>query len=348
MTRSSARVLLAIESSCDETAAAVVDESRQVRSSVVASQDELHQRFGGVVPEIASRAHLSRILPVIDEALRQADVALSDLSAVAVMTEPGLVGSLLVGLTAAKTLALVLDRPLIAVNHIHAHLYACQMEAGRDLFPAIGLVVSGGHTNLYDCRSVVEYELIGSTIDDAVGEAFDKAAALLGLPYPGGPWIQRVAESGDPSAFAFPRSFQNDERLAFSFSGLKTALRYAAIGQPGALVPPPELTSQRIADLAASFQEAAVDVLIAKSRQALKQYRRQVLCIGGGVAANARLRERLTQLQRDEGYDVVIAPMCLCTDNAAMGAIAWELLERGVVAELDVDVTPGLVRKGNR
>lgn len=342
------RVLLAIESSCDETAAAVVDEHRNVLSSVVASQDDLHQRFGGVVPEIASRAHLSRILPVIDEALRKAGVGLSDLSAVAVMTQPGLVGSLLVGLTAAKTLSLVLEKPLIAVNHIHAHLYACRMAAGRDIFPAIGLVVSGGHTNLYDCRSAVEYELIGSTIDDAVGEAFDKAASLLGLPYPGGPWIQKVAELGNPRAFDFPRSFLREERLDFSFSGLKTALRYAALGQPGASVPPPELTPERIADLAAAFQEAAVDVLIAKSHQALRQYRRHALCVGGGVAANTRLRERLAQLQRDEGIDVVIAPMSLCTDNAAMGAIAWELLEQGAVADLDVDVTPGLVRKSNR
>ena len=336
--------LLALESSCDETAAAVVDAQLGVLSNVVASQDELHQRFGGVVPEIASRAHLERILPVIDEALRRAHVTLQDLSAVAVMTEPGLVGSLLVGLTAAKTLALVLDVPLISVNHIHAHLYACRMAAGRDIFPAVGLVVSGGHTNLYDCRSATEFELIGSTIDDAAGEAFDKAAALLGLGYPGGPEIERTALKGNPQAFDFPRSFLRDDRLAFSFSGLKTALRYKAIGQPGSQVKVPALTEQRIADLCASFQEAVIDVLIGKSRQALKRLGRRTLCIGGGVAANQLFRERLDELADSEKIEVVLAPLSLCTDNAAMGAIAWELYQTGSFANLDVDVVPGLVR----
>lgn len=336
-------LLLALESSCDETSAAIVDSQLSVLSNVVASQDQLHQRFGGVVPEIASRAHLARILPVIDEALTRAGVSLDDLAAIAVMTEPGLVGSLLVGMTAAKTLALVLGKPLIAVNHIHAHLFACRMAVQREIFPAIGLVVSGGHTNLYDCVSPVEFELIGSTIDDAAGEAFDKAAALLGLPYPGGPWIQTAATGGDPRAFDFPRSFLKDERLAFSFSGLKTALRYTALGQPGGSAPPP-LTPQRVADLAASFQEAVVDVLIAKCRLALQQRGRRSLCIGGGVAANTRFRERLAELQENHGVEVVIAPLSLCTDNAAMGAIAWELLRAGKISELDADVTPGLVR----
>lgn len=337
-------LLLAIESSCDETAAAVIADDLRVLSSVVASQDALHQRFGGVVPEIASRAHLSRILPVIDEALNRAGATPGDLAAIAVMTEPGLVGSLLVGLTAAKTLALVWDKPLIAVNHIHAHLYACRMVAGRDVFPAIGLVVSGGHTNLYDCRAAIEYTLIGSTIDDAAGEAFDKAAALLGLSYPGGPAIQQAAEGGDPTAFAFPRSFLKEDRLAFSFSGLKTALRYTALGQPGSSTPPPELTPQRIADLCASFQEAIVDVLVGKCKQALERFGRDRLCIGGGVAANRRFRERLHELEREGETEVIIAPMSLCTDNAAMGAVAWELYQAGKTAPLDVDVTPGLVR----
>lgn len=340
------RVLLAIESSCDETAAAVIDEALHVRSSVVASQDELHQRFGGVVPEIASRAHVERILPVIDEALRRADVRLTDLTAIAVMTEPGLVGSLLVGVTAAKTLALTIDVPLIAMNHVHAHLYACRMAADRDPFPAIGLVVSGGHTNLYDCASPTSYELIGSTIDDAAGEAFDKAAALLGLPYPGGPALSRVALQGNRQAVDFPRSFLKDDRLAFSFSGVKTALRYAALGVPNSPNTPPPLTPQRIADLAASYQEAIVDVLIAKCALALRQRGRKSLCLGGGVAANARLRERLADLSHKTGAQVTVAPMSLCTDNAAMGGMAWELFRAGRFAELDVDVTPGLVRHG--
>ncbi|WP_417849536.1 tRNA (adenosine(37)-N6)-threonylcarbamoyltransferase complex transferase subunit TsaD [Thalassoglobus sp.] len=337
-------VLLAIESSCDETAAAVIDCDLNVLSSVIATQDELHQRFGGVVPEIASRAHLSNILPVIDEALRKSERKLEDLSAIAVMTQPGLVGSLLVGLTAAKTLALVLNKPLVAVNHIHAHLYACQMIAEEEIFPAVGLVVSGGHTNLYDCRSTTEYELVGSTIDDAAGEAFDKAAAMLGLPYPGGPHIARVAQQGNPKAFRFPRTFIKDERLAFSFSGIKTSMRYTALGQPGAREEPLPLTEQRIADLSASYQEAIVDVLIAKCHQAAKKFGRKSLCVGGGVAANQRFRERLDELQEREGIRVTIAPMSLCTDNAAMGAIAWELLKQGDIADLDVDVTPGLVR----
>ncbi len=340
----SAQILLAIESSCDETAAAVIDSDLNVLSSVIATQDELHQRFGGVVPEIASRAHLSNILPVIDEALRKSDRKLADLSAIAVMTQPGLVGSLLVGLTAAKSLSLVLDIPLIALNHIHAHLYACQMIADEDLFPAIGLVVSGGHTNLYDCQSATEYELIGSTIDDAAGEAFDKSAAILGLPYPGGPHIARVAQQGDLKAFKFPRTFIKDDRLAFSFSGIKTSLRYTALGQPGAREEPPPLTEQRVADIAASFQEAVVDVLIAKCQQAARAYDRDTLCIGGGVAANQRFRERLAELDASDGINVTIAPMSLCTDNAAMGAIAWELLNKGQISDLDVDVTPGLVR----
>ncbi|MGQ0637626.1 MAG: tRNA (adenosine(37)-N6)-threonylcarbamoyltransferase complex transferase subunit TsaD [Planctomycetaceae bacterium] len=339
------RRLLAIESSCDETAAAVVDESLRILSNVVATQTELHRRFGGVVPEVASRAHVERILPVIDEALRQADTRLADLCAIAVVTHPGLVGSLLVGLTAAKTLALALDVPLLAVNHIEAHLYACRMHAGRDVFPAVGLVVSGGHTNLYDCAGPVGFELLGSTIDDAAGEAFDKVAAILGLEYPGGPSIQRAATTGNRAAFRFPRTFLKEpDRLEFSFSGLKTALLYEVAGKPPARYDPRSLAPQYVADLAAAFQEAVVDVLIAKCRQALKARGRDRLVVGGGVAANQRLRERLADLA-NEGIEVIVAPLALCTDNAAMGAIAWELLYCRQSAALDIDVSAGLVRR---
>lgn len=337
-------LLLAIESSCDETAAAVINRQRQVLSNVVATQHELHQRFGGVVPEIASRAHVERILPVIDEALRQANVKLGDIGAIAVATNPGLVGSLLVGLTAAKTLAMALDVPLLAVNHIEAHLYACQIAAGRNVFPAVGMVVSGGHTNLYDCRSPVEFEMLGSTTDDAAGEAFDKVAQVLGLEYPGGPRIEQVAQNGDPTAIAFPRTFLNDERLDFSFSGLKTAVLYAARGTPGARVQPPPLTPQRVADLAASFQAAVIDVLVGKCKQALKRTGRKTLLVGGGVAANSQFRQRLQDLTERLRIELVIAPREYCTDNAAMGAIGWELWDRQIFAPLDVDVTPGLVR----
>ncbi|WP_373651361.1 MULTISPECIES: tRNA (adenosine(37)-N6)-threonylcarbamoyltransferase complex transferase subunit TsaD [unclassified Schlesneria] len=341
----SGRLLLAIESSCDETAAAVINRDRKVLSSVVATQHELHERFGGVVPEIASRAHLERILPVIDEALRQADAKLSDLGAIAVATHPGLVGSLLVGLTAAKSLALVLDIPLLSINHIEAHIYACQMAAGRNVFPAVGFVVSGGHSNLYDCISPVEFELLGSTTDDAAGEAFDKVAQILGLEYPGGPQIEVIARNGNPKAVNFPRTFVNNSRLDFSFSGLKTAVLYAAKGTPGARAQPEPLTEQRIADLAASFQAAVVDTLIAKCDQALQQTGRQRLLVGGGVAANSLFRQRLTELSRSRKIELIIAEREHCTDNAAMGALGWELWERGLTSPLDLDVKPGLVRR---
>jgi N6-L-threonylcarbamoyladenine synthase len=336
--------MLTLESSCDETAAAVVASDLNVLSSVVATQEELHQRFGGVVPEIAARAHLERILPVIDEALRKANVTLQDVSAIGVVTQPGLVGSLLVGFTAAKTLAMVLDVPLVAVNHIEAHIYACRMAAGREVFPAIGFVVSGGHTNLYDCRGPLDFELLGATTDDAAGEAFDKVASILGLSYPGGPSIERISRGGNPKAFAFPRSYWHEERLEFSFSGLKTAVLYQVQGQPPYRRDPATVTPELIADVAASFQEAVVDVLVHKCRQALRQRGRRTLCVGGGVAANGRFRQQLQQLADAEGIEVLTPPMNLCTDNAAMAAIGWEALKLGRTIPLDSDVVPGLVR----
>lgn len=335
--------LLAIESSCDETAAAVIDSRRRVLSNVVASQHQLHRPFGGVVPEVASRAHVSQLLPVIDDALNAANLKLRDLAAIGVVTEPGLVGSLLVGLTAAKTLAWLLQVPLVAVNHIQAHLYACRLGADGDPFPAVGLVVSGGHTHLFDCRSVVEYELIGATIDDAAGEAFDKVAAILGLEYPGGPAIESAARSGNPQAIRFPRPMLSAPGLDFSFSGLKTAVLYEFQGRPGG-PSAPKPTAARVSDVAASFQEAVVDVLVTKCERALTEQRRQTLLVGGGVAANARLRGHLEQMCRQRGARLVLSPREYCTDNAAMGAIAWESLERGRVAPLDIDVTPGLLR----
>lgn len=339
-----AGMLLAIESTCDETAAAVIRDDLSVLSSVVASQVALHERFGGVVPELAARAHLERILPVIDEALREADASPRDLCAVAVATHPGLIGSLLVGVTAAKTLAMLLEIPLIAIDHVAGHLFACQMAAGRNVFPAVGLVVSGGHTNLYDCRSALDQRLLGSTIDDAAGEAFDKVAQILGLSYPGGPAIEKAARGGNPRAFAFPRAFAKQDRLAFSFSGLKTAVLYEVQGQPGAHRQPPPLTALRISDIAASFEQAVVDVLVEKSTQALQQTGHRVLCLGGGVAANGRLRDHLELMCGTQGIELIVAPREYCTDNAAMGAIAWEKYRVGEFASLDIDPTPGLVR----
>lgn len=338
--------LLAIESTCDETAAAVVTDELEVLSSVVASQDELHERFRGVVPEIAARAHVERILPVIDEAVRRAGIELGQIDAVAVANTPGLAGSLLVGLVAAKSLALALDVPLVAVNHLHAHIYACKIATGEDIFPCVGLVVSGGHSSLYRCTGAHDFQLLGGTIDDAAGEAFDKVASMLGLGYPGGPAVSRAAEQGSPSAFRLPRSFiKDEERLDFSFSGLKTAVRYQIAGPGRPDISGVELSGQQVADLAASFQEAVVDCLVAKAMLALKKTGLNTLCVGGGVAANRRLRERLDAACAEQGAEIHIAPLKLCTDNAVMGAIAVERLKAGLAEKLDLDIAPGLLRR---
>src|SRR5947209_12310397 len=222
---------LAIETSCDETAAAVFTEEPKILSNIVASQTDLHARFGGVVPEVAARAHLQRLLPIIDEALKQAGIRLDEIGCIAVHNTPGLVGALLVGVSCAKMLAVTLNVPLISVNHIEAHIYACRLAAGRDIFPCVGLVVSGGHTCLFHCRTALGFELLGSTIDDAAGEAFDKVASILGLGFPGGPAVERAAVGGDPAAVKFPRAFLREDRLDFSFSGLKTSVLYTVCGQ---------------------------------------------------------------------------------------------------------------------
>ena len=261
---------LAIETTCDETAAAVFNEDAEVLSSIVASQADLHARFGGVVPEIASRAHVRQILPIIDESLHEAGVRLDQIGAIAVAYMPGLIGAILVGLTAAKTLAMTLNVPLLGVNHLEGHIYACQMAHEHDVFPCIGLVISGGHSNLFHCRSATEFDLIGATTDDAAGEAFDKVASILGLGYPGGPNVERAARSGNNKAYRFPRPFLHDDRLEFSFSGLKTAVLYTVHG-PNATNSDRVLTQKEIADLAASFQQAVIDVLVAKARQAVNQ-----------------------------------------------------------------------------
>jgi N6-L-threonylcarbamoyladenine synthase len=338
--------VLILETTCDETAAAVVTDTLQVRGAVVASQQPLHQRFGGVVPEIASRAHVERILPVVDETLRQAAVSLAQIDAVAVANTPGLAGSLLVGLSAAKALCLALGKPLVAVNHLQAHVYACRLAAGRDVFPCVALVVSGGHTCLFRCRDPLHFQLLGNTIDDAAGEAFDKVASMLGLPFPGGPAIQRVAQQGNPHAYDFPRPMlQPSDRLDFSFSGLKTAVRYQIAGAGEDLEAARQrLSPQTIADIAASFQQAVIDVLVAKSMAALRQCGDRILCVGGGVAANGPLRQRLEQQAAQHGVQLYIPPLNLCTDNAVMGAIALERLRAGLTEPLDLDAYPGPMR----
>jgi N6-L-threonylcarbamoyladenine synthase len=332
--------ILTIETTCDETAAAVVTDQLAVLGSCVASQDELHRPFNGVVPEIASRAHVERILPVIDRALAEAGLKLSEINAVAVAHTPGLAGSLLVGLSAAKTLAVALRIPLLAIDHLQAHVFACRLAAGREVFPCIGLIVSGGHTSLYRCTNPLDFTLLGGTIDDAAGEAFDKVAALLGLSYPGGPAIETAAREGNPQAYHFPRPFLAEpHRLEFSFSGLKTAVRYQ-IQPPGK--PPPEkpLPKRQLADLAASFQAAVIDCLVAKSMAAIEQSGFRTLCVGGGVAANGALRRRLETECAACRVELHIPPAALCTDNAVMGAIAVERLKAGRLAPLDLDAYP--------
>lgn len=336
--------ILTLETTCDETAAAVVTGDLSVLGSMVASQEELHEKFNGVVPEIAARAHLERILPVIDETLKAAKLKLSDLDAIAVANTPGLSGSLLVGLVAAKTLCLATGLPLIAINHLHAHVYACRVAAKQDVFPCVGLIVSGGHSHLYRYQDALTPELLGGTIDDAAGEAFDKVASMLGLPYPGGPHISKVAENGSESAYDFPRSFYHDSEIKFSFSGLKTAVRYSIAGQGKLDFSKLELSAETVANVAASFQRAVIDILVRKTQQAMQQSKLARLCVGGGVAANRLLRTGLEKMAAENDYELHIAPPYLCTDNAIMGAIAVERFKAGLFEDLDLDIKPGLVR----
>jgi N6-L-threonylcarbamoyladenine synthase len=333
---------LGIETSCDETAAAVFTEEPKILSNVVASQTDLHARFGGVVPEVAARAHLQRLLPVIDESLKQAGVRLDQIGCIAVHNTPGLVGALLVGVSAAKMLALALQVPLISANHIESHIYACRLAAGREICPCVGLVVSGGHTCLFHCQSALEFELLGATLDDAAGEAFDKVASILGLGFPGGPAVEREATGGNPDAYRFPRSFLKDDRLDFSFSGLKTAVLYTVCGQDLSRAAT-ALTDEQRANLAASFQQAVVDVLVEKSRQALHRTGLNRLAVGGGVAANRSLRAALERMASEEGAELFIPPMKLCTDNAAMAAVAIEKWRRQQWAPADLDAVPAYV-----
>ena len=337
--------ILTIESSCDETAAAVIDGNRNVLGASLASQIDAHRLYGGVVPEIASRAHLEAILPVVADAINQAKITLDDLDAVAVVNDPGLAGSLLVGLSAAKAICVAKDKPLVAINHLQAHVYACKVAFDENLFPCVGLIVSGGHSSLYRCAGPIDFELLGTTIDDAAGEAFDKVAAMLGLPYPGGPSIQKAAEKGDPKAYDFPRPMLHEpDRMQFSFSGLKTSVRYKLMGTGKIDYEDLNITEQERADVAASFQEAVCDCLVGKAVQALKKCKMKTLCVGGGVAANKRFREKALDAADRYRFKLYIAPPKLCTDNAVMGAVAIERYKAGLFANLDLDVSPGLVR----
>jgi len=341
-------LILGIETSCDETAAALVENGSRIHASVVRSQDTLHAPYRGVVPEIASRAHLSDLLPIVEQALGQADATLDDVDAIAVAHTPGLIGSLLIGLTTAKCLAWLLERPLLAVNHLEAHIYAAALGRQEPLFPCVSLIVSGGHTSLFYSADAVTHELLGATIDDAAGEAFDKVAAILELGYPGGPAIDRAAQSGNPSAVALPRTLLPPPSLDFSFSGIKTAVLYHCWGQdarlPAGGMPRPDtapglaLSPSQKADIAASFQEAVVDVLVQRTMEAVRRRQVKRLAIGGGVACNRRLRQRLGEAASETGIELALPPPALCLDNAAMVAgIAYHHHCRGKVATLDLD-----------
>ena len=331
--------ILGIETSCDETAAAVVIDGRKIASSVVSSQIDLHARFGGVVPEIASRAHVEAIYPVVTQALDQAKIKPADLDAIAVANQPGLSVALIVAVTAAKTLAFALDKPLIAINHIHAHLQAAMLAEESIDLPAVALVVSGGHTSLFDCESALDLKLMGSTIDDAAGEAFDKVAKILNLPYPGGPNIEKTAKNGNPKAVAFPRSMLDRDSFDFSFSGLKTAVlyhcrRHDMKGESKV----DTMTEQEIADIAASFQAAVTDVLTIKTIRAADHIKAKTVLLGGGVAANSPLREQLQQACDETGRKLLIAPKSLCTDNAVMVAsLAYHKYKAKQFADLTLE-----------
>jgi N6-L-threonylcarbamoyladenine synthase len=325
-------LVLGIETSCDETAAAVVANGSAVISSVVSSQIDLHARFGGVVPEIAARAHVQVLTPVVAEVLVESGLEGDGIDAVAVTVGPGLVGSLLVGISAAKALALVWGVPFIGVNHMEAHLYACFLEEPALPLPAVVLLVSGGHTMLVLMEDHGRYRLLGTTVDDAVGEAYDKVARFMGLGYPGGPIIDRIATQGDPELIRFPRPMLQ-EGYDFSFSGLKTAVVNYVRSHPDAS---PN-------DVAASFQAAAVDVLVAKSRRAAAETGARALCLGGGVAANSALRARIVEVCDEDGIASLVPSKELCTDNAAMvAAAAWWRYRSDGPTPLDIGAMPNL------
>jgi len=327
-------LILGIETSCDETAAAIVKDGRRVLSGVVSSQDEIHSAYGGVVPELASRAHIKAVVPVMDRALEQAGVELKDLHGIAVTQGPGLVGSLLVGICTAKSMAAVTRLPLVGVNHLEAHIVVNFLSDDPPSFPFTALVVSGGHTNLYLVKDFLELDLLGQTRDDAAGEAFDKTAKLLGLGYPGGIIIDRMAGQGNPEAIAFPRAMMDADSLDFSFSGLKTAVITHLKKHP---LDGPDV-DRRTADLVASFQEAVVDVLVGKSLRAAKMNRTGSLVLAGGVAANSRLRQKIQTAAQEAGIRLFIPEIRLCTDNATgVAAMGFHLLSRGVRSDLDMD-----------
>lgn len=332
-------IVLAIETSCDETAAAILCDKRGLLASEVSSQIEIHKAYGGVVPEVASRNHLTQLRPVIDAALCSARVRLDEIDAVAATVGPGLATSLMIGMSAAKGVALGLRKPFLAINHIEGHLLSpfFNLALNTDVRESVGLVVSGGHTLLVDISGFGRYRLLGQTRDDAAGEAFDKVGKLLGLPYPGGPVIDRLARQGDPKRFDFPRAMLDSGDFQFSFSGLKTSVRY--------MLPKLEAAREawRLEDVCASFQEAVVDVLVTKALAAVRAAGRNAVAVSGGVSCNSRLRERMSAACRKAGVDLLVADPKLSTDNAAMIAfVALHRLRGNTHSLLTGDIDPNL------
>lgn len=330
-------LILGIETSCDETAAAIVKNGRHILSDVVNSQIDIHSQFGGVVPEVASRKHIENIGLVVDTAFKDSGLSYTDIDAVAVTNRPGLIGALLVGLSFAKAFAYALERPLLAVNHLEGHIYANFLEHSTIEFPAICLVVSGGHTSLLYMPAIGQYELIGETRDDAAGEAFDKVARFLGLGYPGGPAIQKAAEKGEAGKVSLPRVFLDRNDFEFSFSGLKTATmnEWNKLKRRGLA---------NVNDLAAEFQAALVEVLVEKTIHAASQFKARSILLAGGVAANQQLRNLMKNRGQEQGLPVYYPSLHLCTDNAAMIAGNAHInYTRGIFAPLNVNAYPGLL-----
>ena len=329
--------VLGIETSCDETAVAVVEDGRRIMSNLISSQADLHARFGGVVPEVASRAHVEALNPLLEDALTQAGVGFDDLDGVAATRGPGLVGALLVGLAAGKAIALATGVPFVGVNHLEGHIYANFLEHGPPQPPYVCLVVSGGHTMLVHMSGPHAFDVLGQTLDDAAGEAFDKVARFIGLEYPGGPALDRAARGGDPHSIRFPRAMQDSGDFDFSLSGLKTSVvRYMRAEREAGREPD-------VADVSASFQEAVVDVQVGKTIRAAQELGVETVLLGGGVVANTRLRERIEVEGAQAGLNILFPSPPLCTDNAAMIACAgWYRLEAGERTPLDSGADPGL------